>query len=153
MSEVKYKLFWDGPFSNWHRSPFIKDGMEFLCVEQWMMYSKAILFDDLDSAAAIMEEMNPRNQKRLGRQVSGYNNTQWGLVRYELVKSGLRDKFLQNRELYEYLKKYEGYQIVEASPEDAIWGVGYGEKDALKNIENWGQNLLGKMLTELSVEL
>ena len=37
-------------------------------------------------------------------------------------------------------------EVVEASPRDRIWGVGFGEKNAGKRKEDWGLNLLGKAL-------
>jgi ribA/ribD-fused uncharacterized protein len=40
-------------------------------------------------------------------------------------------------------------ELVEASPSDRIWGVGYVEKDAGRNRVKWGQNLLGKALMEV----
>jgi ribA/ribD-fused uncharacterized protein len=40
-------------------------------------------------------------------------------------------------------------ELVEASPEDRIWGIGFTEKDAKENGERWGQNLLGKALVEV----
>lgn len=39
-------------------------------------------------------------------------------------------------------------EIVEASPGDRIWGVGFGAKRAGGQRERWGLNLLGKALVE-----
>lgn len=36
--------------------------------------------------------------------------------------------------------------LVEASPYDKIWGVGYSAANAAANEGNWGENLLGKAL-------
>ena len=36
--------------------------------------------------------------------------------------------------------------IVEASPFDRIWGIGYSAKDASANKDTWGENLLGVAL-------
>lgn len=40
-------------------------------------------------------------------------------------------------------------ELVEASPWDRVWGVGFREKDASANRHQWGQNLLGKALEEV----
>ncbi|UNI19240.1 hypothetical protein JDV02_005437 [Purpureocillium takamizusanense] len=44
-------------------------------------------------------------------------------------------------------------EIVEASPYDAIWGIGFTERDAEAMREHWGENLLGKALMEVRREL
>lgn len=150
---VKYKFFWNGIFSNWHESNFEINGIKYNCGEQYMMHQKAITFKDKEIANKILCEYSPRRQKQLGRQVRNFNPQKWDLVKYELVKNGLREKFNQNSELKRYLLKYKGFQIVEASPEDRIWGIGFYDSEAIQNIENWGENLLGKILTELATEL
>ncbi|KAI1276012.1 hypothetical protein F5Y07DRAFT_147260 [Xylaria sp. FL0933] len=40
-------------------------------------------------------------------------------------------------------------ELVEASPRDRIWGVGFGAKNAAHNRHKWGKNLLGKCLMEV----
>jgi len=37
-------------------------------------------------------------------------------------------------------------EIVEASPMDRLWGVGFGAKNAEKRRKDWGLDLLGKAL-------
>lgn len=44
-------------------------------------------------------------------------------------------------------------ELVEASPRDRIWGVGFAEKDAERNRVRWGQNLLGKALMSVRARL
>lgn len=39
-------------------------------------------------------------------------------------------------------------ELVEASPMDKIWGIGFTEYDAEDNRQWWGLNLLGKALME-----
>jgi ribA/ribD-fused uncharacterized protein len=43
--------------------------------------------------------------------------------------------------------------LVEAAGNDRIWGIGFNSKDAIANINSWGQNLLGKTLIEIRTEL
>ena len=44
--------------------------------------------------------------------------------------------------------------FVEASPVDSIWGIGMAENNPdLLDTSRWGQNLLGKALTELRDKL
>ena len=152
---INYMFFWGGMFSNWYISDeqFTVDGITYNCGEQYMMYQKAMTFNDKETAKKILDEIVPSEQKKLGRLVKNYNDATWNRVRYNVVKRGLFAKFSQNENLKEYLHKYKGYQIVEASPYDRIWGIGYYEQDAINNINNWGENLLGKILTELAQEI
>lgn len=149
---MKYTFFWNGIFSNWHKSIFEVDGITFTSGEQFMMYKKAMLFNDIETADKIMNEEYPRKQKALGRQVKNFNAKIWSDVCYNIIKDGLREKFNQNPEMKKYLISCKDTIIVEASPEDRIWGIGYGEREALENIDDWGQNLLGKICTELANE-
>ena len=152
---MKYKFFWGGKFSNWYVSDnqFTVDGITYYCGEQYMMYQKAMLFNDFESANMILEEYLPAEQKKLGRKVKNFDANLWNKVSYDLVKKGLREKFTQNEDLKDYIKKHKGYQIVEASPYDTIWGIGFDSDNALANIDKWGENRLGKILTDLSKEI
>lgn len=150
---VHYMFFWGGIFSNWYISDFIVDGITYNCGEQYMMHQKALTFKDFETADKIMEELMPNLQKKHGRNVKNYDERVWNKVRYDLVKKGLREKFTQNNNSKSYLLRHKNFQIVESSPEDRIWGIGFYANDAIDNIDNWGQNLLGKILTELAQEI
>jgi len=151
----KYDFFWGGPFSNWYPSNFVVDGVKFNCGEQFMMYTKAKTFGDEESAELIMNTQNPRDQKKLGRKVKNYDNDKWAEVRYDVVKRGLLEKYRQDPFFYNYLKERKDLIIVEASPYDAIWGIGYGENDPniLEEKDKWGENLLGKCIMDIAKEL
>jgi ribA/ribD-fused uncharacterized protein len=149
---IKYMFFWNGIFSNWYESYFDINGIRYNCGEQYMMHQKAITFNDQETANKILRSSSPSKQKKLGREVSNFNPKQWDLVKYELVKTGLREKFNQNPKLKTFLLKYKDFQIVESSPEDRIWGIGFYGDEAIENIQNWGENLLGKVLTDLAIE-
>lgn len=150
---VNYMFFWGGIFSNWYIADFTVDGITFNCGEQYMMYQKAMFFNDTETANKILEEIVPSEQKLLGRLVKNYSDSKWSKVRYDIVKKGLRAKFTQDTFCKNFLLKHKGYQIVESSPKDRIWGIGYDSYSAIANIDDWGQNLLGKILTELLQEI
>jgi ribA/ribD-fused uncharacterized protein len=44
-------------------------------------------------------------------------------------------------------------ELVEASPMDRIWGIGFGEKNAGRARRHWGLNLLGKALMDVRKRL
>ena len=151
MSE-KFTLFYSGPFSQWHPSKFTVDALEFDCAEQYMMYHKAILFGDLTTAQKIIRTKNdPREVKRLGREVVGFREEIWNPMSWLIVREASIAKFTQNKELFAALTATKGTTLVECSPTDKIWGIGRGIKDplALKR-ETWnGQNRLGEVLTQV----
>lgn len=144
-------FFWKGIFSNWHKCKFIYLNKEFNCGEQAMMYSKAIVFNDIETAEKILLTESPKEQKFLGRQVKLYKDEYWKKVREEIITNILLAKFRQNPELRKELLKYKGFEFVEASPFDKIWGIGLSEEDnKILDKNNWkGLNLLGKCLTEV----
>ena len=76
----KYVFFWNGTFSQWKRANMVIDGVTYNCCEQYMMYKKAMLFGDEDTADLIMEESHPFDQKELGRQVKNFNKEKWDAV-------------------------------------------------------------------------
>ena len=76
MTETFY-FFWGGPASQWYESDFEIDGTTYNCAEQYMMAQKAKLFDDQQSLEQIMKSNDPRTQKKLGRAVTGFDQTVW----------------------------------------------------------------------------
>lgn len=134
--------------SNWHPSPFTYKGFQFNCVEQFMMFSKAKMFGDEETAKKVMETHDPRKQKALGREVQNYDDTSWAAKRLSIVTVGCREKFMQNPALLKALLDTEDTVLVEASPYDRVWGIGLGE-DGPRSLDpaNWqGSNLLGEVL-------
>ena len=112
------------------------------------MYHKAIVFDDQEMADRIVLEPEPGKQKALGRKVRGFDKKKWNAEREKIVEEGNWWKFTQSKECYlgKMLLKTGDRLLVEASPYDRIWGVGYGAANAEANQDNWGENLLGKAL-------
>lgn len=60
-------------------------------------------------------------------------------------------KFSQNKELKEFLLNTENKVLVEASPQDMIWGIGLEQNNSdAENPAKWrGLNLLGFTLMEV----
>ncbi len=140
------------PLSQHYKAEFYgKDGVVYNCAEQYMMYQKALLFGDMQTAEEILKEDNPREQKKLGRAVTPFDQATWDRECMRIVLEANYAKFSQNPELLEQLLATAGTLIVEANPRDDIWGIGMSETQARKvTPEQWrGQNLLGKILTIL----
>lgn len=148
--ETKYHFFWGGIYSNWHKSPIKTSNDTYNCVEQYMMWMKANLFGDRETMDKIMATSDPRKQKNLGRKVKNFNPEVWDKHKYDIVKFAVLYKFDQNEELKQQLLQEDCDLFVEASPFDRIWGIGYDAHDAgLVPEKNWGENLLGKIITEV----
>ena len=64
----------------------------------------------------------------------------------EIVEQGNYLKFSQNPKLRDILLSTGGKVIVEASPSDSIWGLGFDAEHAEANEHKWGANKLGKAL-------
>lgn len=146
----KYILFFQDIFSNWHFSDFHEKGQKFICVEQYMMYRKAVLFEDMVSARSIMKANHPHDHKQLGRRVSNFNQDVWDKHKFDIVYRGVYLKFTQNSKLLRELMISDVDDIfVEASPYDDIWGVKLKMTDPrILDESKWkGQNLLGKIIS------
>jgi ribA/ribD-fused uncharacterized protein len=152
-----YTLFFSerDPFSNWFRCDFTVKGISFNCGEQYMMYAKARLFDDLDMAERILAAVHPKEQKALGRKIRGFDEATWEERRLGILRAGLLEKFRQNDEIGQLLLSTQGTILVEASPYDRIWGVGLGASDPkIIDPKNWrGSNLLGQVLMQIRNDL
>jgi hypothetical protein len=146
----RYAMFWGQWPSNWEDSPMEIDGVHYNCVEQWMMAEKARLFEDAATEAKIMAAESPADQKRHGRRVAGYDDARWATVRYAVVLRGTLEKYRQNPHLMKKLMATGDLELVEASPEDVVWGIGVSvdHPDAADPSKWRGQNLLGRAITE-----
>jgi ribA/ribD-fused uncharacterized protein len=144
-------------FSQWHPSDYSKDDVKLCCAEQGMMYDKARLFNAPETAQKILD-CTPNEQakmKSLGRKgIPLFDEKVWKKHRKQIVKDNSLEKYRQNANMRKALFDSKGTLLVEASPYDAIWGIGYNKKDALVVPKSkWGENLLGKILTEVREEL
>lgn len=150
-----FHFFWSGPFSQWHPSPFTIDGVAYNCAEQYMMAEKARMFGDEVRESLIMANGSPDVQKRLGREVIGFDDARWKKDARAIVKRGNIAKFSQNPDLLAALFATGNKTLVEASPHDYLKGIGYFiNKGRAQRRSTWrGKNWLGQVLTEVRDEL
>jgi len=160
-NQVEYLFFWghqpnqDGSInksclSQWYEARFKLDGIHYQTAEHYMMAEKARLFNDEDILPQIIAAKNPGSAKKLGRKVKQFNQEKWIDNRFEIVIKGNVEKFRQNPELEQFLINTGSKILVEASPNDGIWGIGLEQTnpDCL-NLYKWqGLNLLGFALME-----
>jgi ribA/ribD-fused uncharacterized protein len=153
---VKYVHFWGhqpqrdgsvgaGCFSQWWPSAFTVDGVEFATAEHFMMWRKAMLFDDADAAQRVLGVEHPSEAKAVGRTVRGFDDATWVEHRFDIVTDANVAKFSQHADLGAYLLGTGDRVLVEASPRDRIWGIGMGAgNEHASSPDRWrGLNLLG----------
>ena len=138
----------NGYLSNWYLSQFSVDEITFSSMEQYMMYKKAVCFQDYDTADRILEMEDVSQIKKLGRKVSNYDENSWNGVRQIVVYRGLLEKFGQNDELKKLLLETGDSVLAECAVKDRIWGIGLSmtDPDRLDRVCWKGQNLLGYAL-------
>lgn len=141
--------------SQWYIKDFKENDLVFNCMEKYMMYNKALLFDDKDIANEILNTNQPKAIKELGRKVKNFNDELWDKMKYKIVFTGNYYKFSQNADLRNFLLSTKNKVLVEASPYDKVWGIKMKYDD--ENIENpffWkGENLLGFALMQVRDEI
>ena len=151
MKTEKFTFFWSGTFSQWHPSPFMVDAIWYNCAEQYMMAEKAKLFHDTKKFQMILNAIEPVDQKRYGRLVENFVKETWDANAKNTAYKGNYAKFTQNENMKKELLATAGTTLVEASPEDTIWGIGLRKEDPRAlNRDTWkGTNWLGQTLTEV----
>ncbi|KAK3942124.1 hypothetical protein QBC46DRAFT_256943 [Diplogelasinospora grovesii] len=157
-----------GWLSQWWPCAFRDDkGVVYKTAEHYMMHHKAMLFNDPAMADAILKAGHPRKVKSMGRKVKNFDPAVWDAERERIVREGSYFKFTRavsedglrlgasstapfiGKTLRELLLSTHPRELVEASPFDAIWGIGLVAKDADPNHRDaWGLNLLGKALMD-----
>ena len=141
--------------SQWFPSPFTVESIDYPTAEHYMMAEKARLFGDCVACERILSAPHPRDAKKLGREVQGFDNRVWVQHRLEIVVRGNEAKFRQNEALRRFLLDTGQQVLVEASPVDRIWGIGLAEDNPkATNPAEWsGINLLGFALMEVRRQL
>lgn len=157
----KYVFFWghrprpDGQlsascFSQWWPARFSADGQDFESAEHYMMWRKATLFGDSTRTEQILRARSPAHAKAIGREVAGFDEAVWAEHRWGIVVNASVAKFGSDRTLSAYLLGTGNRVLVEASPQDRIWGIGLTKDSPVADDpEQWrGLNLLGFALME-----
>jgi ribA/ribD-fused uncharacterized protein len=160
-ASFKYLMFWGHTpasvdavdrscLSQWFPAAFTVDGQTFPTAEHFMMVRKAELFGAHDIAAQVLASSEPGAAKALGRRIGGFDEARWAERREAIVTEASIQKFKQNPSLRSFLLGTSDRVLVEASPTDAIWGIGVDARsEVATSPQSWpGLNLLGFALME-----
>lgn len=160
-----YVAFWGSVFSNFYPCDIHvtedwwdnKIDIHFSSSEQYFMWLKATEFADYETAEKILKAKTPKEAKKLGRQVSNFDDEEWCEVREAAMWNAVWLKFSQNEDLKKIITDpiFSKKSFVEGSPVDKIWGVGLVWNDPkIADKKNWGGlNLLGKTLNNVRMQL
>lgn len=144
------------------RPVYANQTFSFYNCEHYMMFQKASLFKDDKIKQKIIQEHNPKNIKKLGREVKNFNNETWNRYKEFIIYQGNLLKFSSNEDLKEKLLSTGNKVLIETSPFDSVYGIGldyYGrslnkQQFDLFNVDDWkGSNLLGFALMQVRDEL
>lgn len=148
-----------GFLSNFYEKPFSGTennvNINFDSAEQAVHYRKALLFGDIECSNKILNAKDPKEAKALGRQVKNFDSCKWDTYKKAIYYKTLMEKF-NDTELKDKLLSTKAYVLVECSPYDRIWGIGYS-KDSPdfigRHFDKWGENLLGKILMRVREDI
>jgi hypothetical protein len=92
----------------------------------------------------------------LSRSMTTLNPVEWLPQAVQMMRQALTYKFCQDETLFKLLLETGTAYMIYASPEDAYWGIGCTDQQALTgqiHPQQWGQNMLGNLLMELRNKL
>ena len=141
-------------FSNMSQHPIDVDGVRYPSVEHYFQAMKAKEFKDDEMLEKIVKAKTPKAVKAMGKKVKNFVKEVWDSKRDEVMKTGVRSKFIQHPELRKQLLETGDKLIGEANARDMYWGIGTSvASDKSNHPDKWrGQNKLGKLLMELRDE-
>lgn len=153
MAEIHF--FFKSKLSQWSKSPFCVNGINYGCAEQWMMGQKVLFFGDTEAHSEIMKATHPHDQKAWGRKVRGFDRDKWQAEAREILYIGNLAKFQQNPEHWKVLDDTGDKLLAESNPDDSIWGIGLpSDHPDAKLPEKWrGMNWLGEVLMRVRTQI
>ena len=141
-------------FSNMSDHKITINDEEFKTVEHFFQAQKAKVFKDDEMYTKIQKAKTSKAAKALGQKVKDFNQDVWESKRDEIMKEGVRAKFVQHPNLRKQLVDTDDRMIGEANPRDMYWGIGtsmYQVKS--KSPSKWrGQNKMGRLLMKMRDE-
>ncbi|MCR5587330.1 MAG: TIGR02452 family protein [Lachnospiraceae bacterium] len=138
-----------GFLSNSFRCEFTdNNGVKYTSVDQYLMYQKALTFNDEEAAKRIIAVNDPAVVRDFGRKVRNYDDEIWKGKRQLILNDAIQMKFSQNAGLQGMLVNTGDALLAECNPHEATYGIGVSIfTKGIDNKENWdGANLTGHTL-------
>lgn len=144
----------DPQFPQHVRANIMVGPRSFTSPEQYMMLSKAEMFNDTDSSKAL-GNCSAQELWTVGRRIRNFDQGVWDRFKYSIVLNANWRKFSQKSEFKDLLLATGEKVLVFASPNDVVWGVGLSpDAPDVRDPKRWrGENLLGFALMEVRDEL
>jgi ribA/ribD-fused uncharacterized protein len=141
-------------FSNMSEHRIDVDGTQFPTVEHYFQAMKAKEFKDDEIYEKILKAKTPKAAKALGKKVKGFVKDIWDSKKDDIMRLGIRTKFIQHPALRTQLQNTGERMIGEADARNTYWGIGTSMiSEKAKHPEKWrGQNRIGKILMDLRKE-
>jgi len=136
-------------------APMQIEGTTFPTVEHYFQWAKAKQFGDAASQAKILKTASAKSVKSYGKKVTPFDADVWSEKATQVMKIGLKAKFMQHPDLLAKLRATGDRPIAEADPRSKTWGIGTSaDTSKAKDPIRWpGQNKLGQLLMDLRTEL
>lgn len=157
--QMNFVFFWkigypNEIYSQLYPSKFRENKNVFSNVRQYVLYHKALLFQDNEIAEKILTTLDPLLFEQYEKSIRNFNQNRWDANKEYIVASGTYYKFSQNSNLRNTIcQTPKDCVFVEANPYNRIWGIGYDMYNAMNNQEKWGENLYGKIINDVKLLL
>ena len=144
-----------GIFSNQYPAPFDYMGIRFETVEQFLYYMKAVFGRSKATAEKILScGGDSAALSKASKKQRVLEGNSWEVVRPQIMRLGMRQKFLQNPELRRKLLS-TGFRLIVELPKDGLLGrLIPPSEDWIRDPGKWkGRNQTGKALMQVRADL
>ncbi len=145
----KFVFISDGTlFSPTYQANFMVNGREFHSIQQYYLYSRALVQNQRDLAKFILREWDIAQGKKVEMILKNSHVELWFENSYKVIYNGINCRFLQNPSCMEQLIATREGVFIYNNSVDLYLGTGFCETDSIDDISNsWkGHNYYGYFL-------